>query len=683
MPSKILLPTGVGDHGDDFNLTGAATKHEAVDPGDPIAHDDQTSILTHYLKGARQSMKFEALSTEVPSAETVAELWFFVRFAHERPNQFLELRAANATDFDPANFVFMEGLPAFTDHGFPLAPADGGNWTVPKVDAAQSRLRVDTTSEGNFRLTSWWLVAVYAEAVTTVAAPDEVAARQLLKRRFAEEKYQVALRARAQQVAMGGQVQLVDSFGPESTGKGFGPKEWERRMLRPHRKTIDPNTQNVQLECRDPRRYLSTLFLQNIPTVGGSTRGTIKHINGNEETFARNSKAWIEFDDGKIHEIAVGDKKLGRHGQLIERGSTNWARNSSFVDGSTGYTLINSGNVALVETYLFGDDAVTSQAVRLKGAASPGGGQRATVHSFSANAKVVASFDHIDINGGRLIVDIQNPTTGNWLRFSDNAWVASRPANVVPQEILVPGEAASHQQSKVFTMEGTGSTLLYRFQQQSTTPGDDSDLAHIQFEEGLGYPTSRMVTTDAADFTRDDDELETTNSLQQEAVPMTGDQFSIQLVMRPLFSFGDGDEHVIFGGWRGSGTPYWAVYFKSGTGFVFRTNTDGFVAASAVDVTFDEDDEIKILMRRASDRGEQDLGALGAQLAVAVNGVWTVGGIVDASSQELLEATDHELYLGWQDFTDIGAPGDQLDSWLTWMRCAPLVFPLEEGKDFP
>ena len=71
MPNAILRPAAVGAY-DAWGLTAGANKVVAVDPGDPVSHDDATSYITSTAAGQIQS--YTVLSAGSPAIGTITTL---------------------------------------------------------------------------------------------------------------------------------------------------------------------------------------------------------------------------------------------------------------------------------------------------------------------------------------------------------------------------------------------------------------------------------------------------------------------------------------------------------------------------------------------------------------------------------------------------------------------------------
>ena len=697
MPTVILLPTAIGDQGDTWTQAGGSSKYNAVDPGDPISHDDGTSSLFTLVKAIRQSMKFEDLSTKVPSAKTVISVTFNLRLQSFDcvPTNQVFYRSCDATQVN----VTVDGVAVlgastpWADYGSVLPPADNGDWTVAKVDDAQLQWFVnDPLGGGRIDATSVWLVVQYGETVTTIEPPDEAARRRLRRYRFEEDKYALYCGPRAEQIRPWQDFRFQDPFAPEASGAGFGPEDWASRLLRANRKTIDPGTNHVTLEAIDPRRYLTTFYLQAISDAPGKTTGTIAINNGNVETFTRATKGWLEWKDGVVYEVPAAEKKHNHRGLLIEHERTNRILNSAFhVDGGGGadvfasWTELLSGAGISAGTALPYIDPAVSKQYLIIGNTNPAedrGVNQETPFSFTGSSYVALSVVHRDqVVNDQVGLVICNTVTGNCLQADLTSWAAS-PVKFEPWPTRY---GVWTRDTIVFPMESSGATLIVGL--RNTIADGQVHIAQIDIIDDARFATSPIVTTTAM-VTENQDELYYSNDFDQEMIPFTGEQFTIQLVIKPLF----GQDTVM---WQPSSYIYVigdptgvsttvALAFKQDTGagdnhiaFALGTPGDG-----AVKPTWIAGDELKIVHRRASSRGEQDLDAGKEQLMVLdpSTGLWIEG--AQRTYTTLSPQSGKVIHLGVPNVLSAISAGP-LDGYLVYMDVRPEVLHKEEAKDFP
>ncbi len=696
MPSVILLPTAIGAHGDEWLRTGGSSKFNAVDPGDPIAHDDLTSRLHSAVNNRNQSMAFEDLSTKVPSAKTVVSVTFSLRMINQDgdPFQSLNVRSANSTILaTDINFVIQvpKNNSTFFDFSGQLAPADGGDWTVAKADDVQMDwvMNGSMPENGLLSCTSVWIIVQYGETVTVVEPPDETAQRVLRRFRFPEEIYRLQLGARAEQIELWKDFRLVEAFGPETTGLGFGAEEWESRLLRCIRKTADPRTGNVVIEAIDVRRYLATFFLQMISEAPGKSIGTIRLDPGSVETFTRASKAWIEWKDGLAYELASGDKKHNHLGLLLEDVRKNRILNSAFdVDGGGGADTFASwvetvaGVSASSGFPYFADTDVSKQHLQItQTSPTEDRGVSQTTTTFAGTSGwVTLTLVHRDdgVGSGQLTIQVADTTTGKFLQ-ADGSWAVS-PTTFKP----FPSRVVRTRESIVFQMEGS-STLILRLRTDFSVTTHIARVWQVDLLEDIVHESSPIVTY-GSEVTVNKDELSYTNDPEQELVPLAGEQFTIQLIIRFLFgSDVDLDFDLPTGGpfqWIYSNLHQAQLVLKYNEDTTGGDNHfsmgDGEPGFGPVKPTFNALDEIKIVHRRASSRGEYDLGAGKEQIMVLDpdTGNWIEGIQVDVSDYPIQSDTPLSLTPNFGLF-------DNFSRYLVYMNVSPFVLTKEEAKDFP
>ena len=204
MPVIILRPNGVPSDGDDnWEVSGGLTKWAAVDPGDPITHDDGASIISDFRGGSGniQDYLFSDLPADVGSINSVK---VFIRAGN----------FTNASSLAQDARIFIRGIlnsvvgdaayeyPSYGDVGsndntyrtfpesfsaqslYPDAPEvprpGDGDWEPSDLEDLVIRLTgaIDFGVSGTLRVTSLWLEVDYTESNTipdTPATPTVVA----------------------------------------------------------------------------------------------------------------------------------------------------------------------------------------------------------------------------------------------------------------------------------------------------------------------------------------------------------------------------------------------------------------------------------------------------------------------------------------------------------------------------
>ena len=91
------------------------------------------------------------------------------------------------------------------------------------------------------------------------------------------------------------------------------------------------------------RTIVSEPIWVGVPSLPAASTGTIRQDQGIVESFTRATKAWIEFSDGLLYEVAAGEKKHNHLGLLSEGKGTNRIWNSGFnTDGGGGADVFAS-----------------------------------------------------------------------------------------------------------------------------------------------------------------------------------------------------------------------------------------------------------------------------------------------------------------------------------------------------
>lgn len=720
VPSAILQPTGVGSHGSGWSQVGGTggQKHTAVDPGDPIVHDDDSSYLqVGFPDSVGQSLAYEALTTVVPTAKEVVEVRRHVRIRRTTdvevdPDKLAAVIHRVATDTTlggpegtPGEAATAFYGPSYVEFSFVAfnPEASSGKWTTDACDRLESfdqRTNDDAPSEF-VRVTSSWYVIQYLESVTTVQGADEAARRRLIRYRNPEQAFQQVVGPRGERANLWEDVQFVEPFGPDAEGKGFGAEQWERRLLRPTVKTIDLDTGAVTLRMLDPRRDLTTFFLQGQSDKPGSLDGAVLFDNGNVGSFSRASKAWLRWPDQRAYEIPSGYGKWTEKGLLFERSRTNRILNSAFhVDGAGGSDLfaswtelLSAAGISKLTSNPYFDRTIQKQYPQIA-QTSPAAarGLQFTTSSIAANTWCVLQVVHRDVGSSgadKLGIVVRNDGTGNYLQPSLSSWGGST--------VIYPW---AHAASRVFDwlafqLEGMGGTLTIQLRADMNDTTAVHRIWQVDGIDDIDYPTSSIYTT-TAEVTELADDWSFSQGLGQEAIPIDGSQYVIQAIVRPRFS-SDSQAHPRYGGFGQDGSGLWTVKqgsfassrvwfdYSGGNPLRLAMNSEDFGIPKGggrlEDLEWNENDRIAVVYRASSLKGEHDL--LPGQAHMMAKNL-TQGSVWHESarrSQIALSPTNvSTLLVGQMQGSLFQVP---LDGWLEFLRVSPIVLPQAEAKAFP
>ena len=181
MPVLILRPNGVPAGGEDsWGLDGGASKAAAVDPGDPISHDDNESVIRESEADIAQDFEFSNPPAGIGSINQVTA---WIRWGNTDSSVFgnhgVKVEAIlNGVVGDPAFeyylagtnnvnvfYTYDAGAIGGTTPNPPLLPRPGGgDWTVADLSGLQLRLTSLTNPiVYTIRVTSLWVEVDYTD----------------------------------------------------------------------------------------------------------------------------------------------------------------------------------------------------------------------------------------------------------------------------------------------------------------------------------------------------------------------------------------------------------------------------------------------------------------------------------------------------------------------------------------
>lgn len=138
MPTQILRPLAVGNYNNGF-LAAGATKMVAIDSGDPVAHDDDTTYLEQNHGGATGNQDSFTLTNKPPSGPPLTNplrggfRWKNDDSVSHDCGVFARLSAADAA----SNTNTQAGGGAYvTVAAAALARPGGGSWTMADIQSA-------------------------------------------------------------------------------------------------------------------------------------------------------------------------------------------------------------------------------------------------------------------------------------------------------------------------------------------------------------------------------------------------------------------------------------------------------------------------------------------------------------------------------------------------------------------
>ena len=183
MPVLILRPNGIGSL-DNWILSAGTSKWKAIDPGDPINHDDSSSVVRDPILTTPQSQDFTVDASALLDNSIINNVTLWVRWQNQwvLAGGIRGRAVLNDVIGDEAWTYDLEGDNGDENRGlfntYPNNPANrsgtnvpfppllprpgGGNWTSAELKSSGFRIRLSEKSGGGppnvsvFRVTSFW-----------------------------------------------------------------------------------------------------------------------------------------------------------------------------------------------------------------------------------------------------------------------------------------------------------------------------------------------------------------------------------------------------------------------------------------------------------------------------------------------------------------------------------------------
>lgn len=561
-------------------------------------------------------------------------------------------------------------------------PATSANWQVADFASAAVRAGMegwDDTSTFNSVLHS----QLYLE-LDVVLAPTALG---FMRDRLSREM-RIITRP-SQVIELGPPIDVLGGYEPLTDvalshvglpPAGAGVKRWQRRLLTVLSATVDLDEQRQEITGLDLRRFRvsdldSCYSTEDEPSP--LAQGVLRLSQG-QRTFTRTSKAWVPSPlDGRILELGQEDEQLSRDGLLLLAARKNYVPYSSFVGGTTGWTLSGTGSngsaIAQDSGVLYFDTSVV-----------PGGALKITsgnpLHaadlyaasgnsdSITASTVVVAWFAHLD-QGGTLAWQLQRVVDSWYWNDTSGAWQAGAVWNALPQRT-----AWAVDRSKAINVGGSNTRINLKVGRPVSggVAGQVNWLGHAQVEDAA-YPSRPIVTTGPSAVTRNRDVLTLTCNHGQRTWPLgphTG-----RMILKPLWSDADitGATKVLLALTLDASNSQ-RVFFTQGSGWAFRrryagVNYDAIVPGTPVAGT-----TYKLAWRVTGPEGE--LGLAPYTLSIWVDGVKGTDAV--AAGQFVGAPSLLTLQVG-----HLTSPaGFEADCAYLWREIVPFVLDDDEAVDF-
>lgn len=651
-------------------------KPAAVDPLEPIAHDDDTTYIS--LTSPAITNQGFTLGAR-PQMYTLSAVKAYVRgknINNYSASQNLNVFARRG-GVDGAPLVLTglgDAIGNYTTGSGTLPKPGGGVWSVADILDSTLELVVGVSAWAGgvteYRVTSMWI------EVTFTPVPKQTSqARMRGTRKVRMYSKGVGLFEFVGPPDVMNDIELCSFFQvshkqwPAADGKGAGILPSQRALLAKIREETDPMLDVTKILAYDPRSFLATFY------EGGHTDkpansfgdGVPRFDVGNLRTFKRDSKTWVESNDGYVDELGDDIEKYDRLGLLMENYSENRVQRSSFKSGTTGVTLLNAGGggqgtVAVDTTALKFRSTVTPNSIKITALNPPQAsdlGFRVQTDTITAGTSCSYSIDYLNDTGGTLEVQLLRVADTMYYNPTIPGWQA------LAYSITLPSSTtwARYMLEKIDIGGADSAVRLFAVQLNGSTANSQIDhVAHVQWEP-IAWVTSRILT-DGATVSRAIESLKISNNAGKRA--WHGQHGTAYTKFFAEFSAGTMNARGGFPNWytlNHDAGNYWKFLYDGSNGSLARLEVKvaGTVYAAWCPFTPTpwSTTGTWLTIRWTGTQGE--LGLRPFTLDVFVNGVKGTSVILPALPTE---AATSDLYIGGND-VDWAANGAMRYIWFT------------------
>lgn len=671
--------------------TGAATSWDCLDDVESLYFGDTTA--THVKSNVASTItECRCTLTACPSVVSIASIQLIAvgdsttGGGDDQLDLYIRTGATNYTgaSFSPVSLIWTH----YNGGVWTTNPNTGVAWTQSDLNSLEAGFYWDpgTTAGDRVRITQLY-VKVNCQSATGSPPPTvNVLSRRANRYRRAPYSFSCEAPLKFLDLELGSDVPV------ERRDMGWTADVWGRRLHRVRGIKVIPGSKRVGLELEDVQQQLSTFWLYGPSlvgvdggAVGGDGMALMTH--GGDVSTVRGSVKNVDApagigvqSAGPVVQIQANALPSERHGMLLEREMTNELIQSSFANGTTGWTVTaGSGSAAADATLadqLFADATVTGNVLLMTAGDPHAAETRVTATAtgtINANTEVVVSIDYkgssttaSDGVSWRLVRSAGATTYWN---DSTGAWAAGATDNA-----LTESTSWTRGVSKVIDVGASNVTLTLSVSLPAGgTASRTAHVGHCQIEKNA-WASSRIVT-EAATVTRSPDNFSVENdqsdgSTTYYSLPNTRGSFVCK--WQPLFTEADlpaGQIHEIY---RLSydASNSWALYYKQGVGHALVVIAGGVTyTAEVASPTAVRGTSMDVAVRWGSSLTELDETAGTATLLVRdSSGTVTSDAAVFGTAPTFAAAKSFEV--GY----DAGTAGRELDGYLIEARVSPFVW---------
>lgn len=603
---------------------GASTREEAIDPGDDLSHDDDTTYMGHGSGVVSKEVGFRhdiTFSEKMAAINSVTLYDRSKRMDSSTDEHFLKVVLGGSTNTS-STLALTTSYASRSYDVTDLRPG-GGLWSEDDFrDNTFEFVYVTSTSGPTTRITSMWVAVDYVPSATKIEPVRRVLSRRLRLLRQPLTTYTCTVKHESGDTessalldAYPGDIVAVSHFAiphASNTGASVGVKSWQRRNMIVLRNEFNPKAMTARLTLFDARHFWHGLWDVAVSRISAtSQRDGIASLDaGATRTFLRDSSAWGEDPgDGRIIQVASQTEKNFADGHLIEQTIENHTLNSCFTDGvdSGDWTLegeaVNSSDIADDTSDTFWDTDETTKSCKLTAGSPLGGtecGIKQTTGTITANTVCCISTTHKDDSGYPLAINIQRAVDSWYYNAATPGWQAGTVWND-----LTVRSAATRDAIKSIDVGGTNTTITYKLAAENTA-AQVNHIYDVQFEENP-YPTSRILTQSAT-VTRADDEFYYSNTKSNRTwYPIRGTAFAVVIPEWDSADLPSGAKKTVFYVEYDSNNKDHVYYDEASGAWKFVRTLGGTDYPASNTSTVTAGTEYKIGVRWTSDEGELGL----------------------------------------------------------------------------
>lgn len=654
-----LRPGGESSTYNTWTLGAGASKTAAVDPGNPVSHDDATSYIS-VTRTTSTRQAFTLLTAGRPDMAQVISVEAFCRWRNiNNPTTAQELNIfARRNGTDGANLVLDNNNGSFGngDVQGTLPRPGGGSWTAADLldPGLELGCYVSTwqgpTNPNEVQVTSLYIIVTYEPVPAQISQVRERASFRLMAFRRETAHLTAVVRAKFLDLELLDDAALAHFGLPMHNALGIGAKDWKKPAFRLLRKAFDPGTMQLAIVAKDLRNQLVTFWDggRSLKTSGATLDGIPRLDGGCTRLWTRSSKAWhVNPTDGRVHESRNDEERIDSIGMLFESSRTNGITRSSFISQLTGWGTTTGVTAVSAESNspLF-EAGITDYLAKIdSNPISPRGPTSPASVSYSGGTKISVSVDYREGEADTALkVHIVRIVDGRY--WDGSAW------QVAQQDLAVTASTVNARAKWENIDVGASATTVTVRPVILASSSKTAYISHVQVEAGA-WASTRIVT-DASTVTRNYDQLKVSNNSGRRC--WNAARGTLFLRYRRAWSGAPTSPFYLLD-LTYDASNWFRLYFDMNAkllNFEMRVAGTTYTASKAFDPAANT--TYRLAIRWCSSSGEMNLSPYA--ISVFIDGVKGTDAI---GTNTPTEASPSDLYIGGNSAASISADGNVFD----------------------